>query len=275
MIMDSSLSVLLEGDCDELLYSKFFDLDKCTLEVMDGKENLLEVLGYINAQKPESAIAIIDADLDSLTNTKYEENVFVTDTHDADTDMFMSDAFFRVAKEFYSKNKVVNNADLEKIRKDIVNLEIPMACLRIYDKEKHVNFAFKPNNDRDQQFPYSKIIECNKNHFIHKGVKTLVRVACSYNGDQGRGLNQEELEQGVDEVMSRKIPVLFIIHGHDLMHILALSLLRYGKKNKQRRTYEDLESAFRLAYSMTEFSKTKMYQKLKDYSNDMGIPFIR
>lgn len=275
MIMDSSLSILLEGDCDELLYSKFFDLENCTIEVMDGKENLLEVLGHINAQKPEAAIAIIDADLDYLTGTKYGENVFMTDTHDADSDMFLSDAFFRVAKEFYSKNKVANNVDLEKIRKEIIKLEIPMACLRIYDKEKHLNFAFKTNNEGDSPFPYGKFIESNKNEMEHKGVKALVRVACSYNGDQGRGLSQDEIELGVDEVMSRKIPVHFIIHGHDLMHILALSLQRFGKKNKQRRNNEDWESAFRLAYSIDDFSKTKMYQKLKDYAIDMEIPFIR
>lgn len=275
MIMDSSLSILLEGDCDELLYSNFFDLDKCTIEVMDGKENLLEVLGYINAQKPEAAIAIVDADLDYLSDTKYGENVFLTDSHDADTEMFLSDAFFRVAKEFYSKNKAANNAELDKIRKEIVNLEIPLACLRVYDKERHLKFAFKPQNDEDSPFPYGKIIECNKNHFAHKGVKTLVRIACSYNGDQGRGLNQDELIQGVEEVIARKMPVHFIIHGHDLMHILALSLHRYGKKSKQRRINEDWESAFRLAYSIDDFSKTKMYHKLKDYSREKKISFMR
>ena len=273
--MDCSLSILLEGDCDELLYSKFFNRDHCTIEVMDGKDYLLEVLGYINAQKPEAAIAIVDADLDHITGTKYGDNVFLTDSHDADTEMFLSDAFFRVAKEFYSKNKATNNMELEKIRQEIIRLEIPMACLRIYDKETKRNFSFKPNDEDDSPFPYKKLIESNKNGMKYKGVKVLVKTACSYNRNQGIRLDQDALMKGVNDVMERQYPVGLILHGHDLTHILALSLLCYGKKNKQKRNNEDFESAFRLAYSKDDFSKTKLYGMLKDYSDARKIPFLK
>lgn len=274
IVMDSSLSILLEGDCDELLYSKFLDGDYCKIEVMNGKENVVEVMGLINQKKPTAAIAIIDADLDYIQNVKYPPNIFLTDSHDADTEMFLSEAFYRVAREFYSKNKVYTIDELKYIQDKIIEIEIPMACMRIYDKEKQLNFAFKPNSDDDKGFPFGKFIEIDKNKLGHKGVKTMVKIACSYNGDQGRGMNHDEIADGVKEVIKREYPVALIIHGHDLMHLLSLSLKRYGKKNKQNRTNEDWESCFRLAYSKVEFENTRLYGKLKSYSIDSQIPFL-
>lgn len=274
IVMDSSLSVLLEGDCDELLYGKFLDENCCKIEVMDGKENVVEVMEFINQKKPTAAIAIIDADLDYIQDIKYSENIFLTDSHDADTEMFLSDAFYRVAKEFYSKNKAGTIDELKRIQNTIIDIEIPMACLRIYDKEKQLNFAFKPNSDDEKSFPYGKFIDSDKNQLNHKGVKTMVKIACSYDSDQGRGMNQNEIVDGVNEIIKRDYPANHIIHGHDLMHILSLSLKRYGKKNKQNRNNEDWESSFRLAYSKTEFENTKLYGKLKDYSIDSEIPFL-
>lgn len=274
IVMDSSLSILMEGDFDELLYSKFLDENYCKIEVMNGKENVVEVMGFINQKKPTAAIAIIDADLDYIQKVNYPENIFLTDSHDADAEMFLSDAFFRVTREFYSKNKAGTMDKLKSIRDVIIGIEIPVACLRIYDKEKQLNFAFKPNSDDEKSFPYGKFIECDKNKLNHKGVKAMVRAVCSYDGDQGRGMDQEEMVDGVNEIIKRDFPMPYIIHGHDLMHILSLSLKRYGKKNKQNRTNEDWESCFRLAYSKEEFEGTKLYGKLKDYSVDSEIPFL-
>lgn len=274
IVMGSSLSILLEGDCDELLYSKFLNDNYCKIEVMDGKDNVVEVMGFINQKKPTAAIAIIDADLDYINKKAYPDNFFMTDSHDADTEMFLSDAFFRVAREFYSKNKASTTDNLKSIRNEIINIEKPMACLRIYDKENQLSFSFKPNSDDDKSFPYGKFIECDKNKLNHKGVKTMVKIACSYDSDQGRGMNQDEMVDGVNGIIKRDYPAPLIIHGHDLMHILSLSLKRYGKKNKQNRTNEDWESSFRLAYSKSDFEHTQLYGKLKDYSNESKIPFL-
>lgn len=274
IVMDSSLSILLEGDCDKLLFSKFLDKNYCKIEVMNGKENVVEVMGFINQKKPAAAIAIIDADLDYIRKVAYPDNFFLTDSHDADTEMFLSDAFYRVTREFYSKNKAGTIDELKSIQDEIIGIEIPMACLRIYDKEQQLNFAFKPNSDDDKSFPYGKFIDCDKNKLNHKGVKTMVKITCSYDGDQGRGMNQEEIVDGVNEIIKREYPESYIIHGHDLMHILSLSLKRYGKKNKQNRTNEDWESCFRLSYSKAEFENTKLYGRLKDYSIDRRIPFL-
>lgn len=274
IVMDASLSILLEGDCDELLYGKFLDDNYCKIEVLNGKEAVVEIMEFINKKKPTAAIAIIDADLDYINNTTYPDNIFLTDSHDADTEMFLSDAFYRVAREFYSKNKANTTDVLKSIQNEIVGIEIPMACLRIYDKEIQLNFAYKPNGDDDKSFPYGKFIECDKNGISHKGVATMVKIACNYDENQGRGMNQDEIVDGVNEIIKRKYSAPLIIHGHDLMHILSLSLKRYGKKNKHNRTNEDWESAFRLAYSKAEFENTKLYGKLKEYSNDSGIPFL-
>ena len=244
------------------------------MEVMNGKENVVEVMGFINKKKPAAAIAIIDADLDYIQNAEYPDNIFLTDSHDAETEMFLSEAFYRVTREFYSKNKASTIDILKNIQEVIIGIEIPMACMRIYDKEKKLNFAFKPNSDDDKSFPYGKFIECDKNNLIHKGVKAMVKTVCSYDGDQGRGMNQNEMVDSVNEIIKRHYPIPLIIHGHDLMHILSLSLKRYGKKNKQNRTNEDWESSFRLAYSKAEFENTKLYGKLKDYSKDRKIPFL-
>lgn len=277
IMMDSHLSILVEGDGDELLYEKFFDEDVCQIEVMNGKEKLLEVLSLINAQNSKAAIAIIDADLDRITGAykKYPNNIFLADKHDADTMTFLSEAYFRVAKEYFSKTKVSKKEDLATVRDVIIQIEIPLALLRVYDKEKGTHFAFKPNSDGDKPFPYGGFIESNKNTLSYKGDKDLIRCACSYNGDQGRGMDRNEIQNGLVEIGKRRYSLDQILHGHDLMHIMALSLKRYGKTNKMKNSNEDLETSFRLAYSMGEFLNTDLYASLELYARTNTIYFLK
>ena len=75
--MNPLTSVLVEGESDVLLYSKFLNLSLCSIEEMRGKEKLLKIMEILDniKSKTKRTIAIVDADLDHLTQTTYNPNI--------------------------------------------------------------------------------------------------------------------------------------------------------------------------------------------------------
>lgn len=83
------------------------------------------------------------------------------------------------------------------------------------------------------------------------------------------------MEIQLTELMKKKYEEKYILHGHDLMNIIALSLKYYGKSNKKNKVADDIETAFRLAYSIDYFKTTTLYSALELYSKKIDIPILR
>lgn len=274
--MNPLTSVLVEGESDVLLYSKFLNLSLCSIEEMRGKEKLLKIMEILDniKSKTKRTIAIVDADLDHLTQTTYNPNILLTDTHDAEIMMFFSSAFERVIKEYFKKEKCNTQEEIEATRNKLINLSIPMAAMRIFDKNNNLHFSFKPNYDTEKDFPYAKFINAKSNILEFINIEKMVSTTCSYHGNQGQTINQKEAVEEIKEILSKKYPIHFILHGHDIMHIMELSLKSYGKKTKQKKTFDDFETSFRLTYTLEDFSQTTLYQNLLNFSYKINVPFV-
>ena len=273
--MDKRATVLVEGETDVLLYEKFIDTTICRLYPVQGKEKVKEIINLISKDGIETVCAIIDADLDHISGKEYTNNIFITDGHDAEIMMFLSDAFVRVVKEYYQSKYYSESNEIIKVREKLISLALPLSYMRLLSTSKALNFAFKPDNETSKCFPYSKIIEANNKKFEHLTISKLIQVVCSYNNNQGAGKDQKQMEIQLTELMKMQYEEKDILHGHDLTNIVALSLKYYGKSNKKNKVADDIETAFRLAYSLDNFKTTALYSKLEQYSQKIDKPILR
>lgn len=273
--MDKHAIVLVEGETDVLLYEKFIDTTMCRLYPLQGKEKVIEIINSINEEGIERVCAIIDADLDYITREQYTNNIFITDGHDAEIMMFLSDAFVSVIKEYYQSKYCSENSVIIKTREKLILLALPLAYMRLLSKDLSFNFAFKPVEETSKSFPYGKFIEVNNKKIEHLTISKLIQTVCSYNNNQGAGKDQKQMEVQLTELMKKKYEEKQILHGHDLMNIIALSLKYYGKSNKKNKVADDIETAFRLAYSIDYFKTTTLYSALELYSKKIDIPILR
>ena len=273
--MDKHATVLVEGETDVLLYEKFLDTTICRLYPLQGKEKVKDIINLISKDGIERICAIIDADLDHITGAEYINNIFITDGHDAEIMMFLSDAFVRVIKEYYQSKYCSESSEIIKTRAKLISLALPLSYMRLLSLKNALNFAFKPDNETSKCFPYGKIIEANNKKLEHLAISKLIQVVCSYNNNQGAGKDQKQMEVQLTELMKKKYEEKQILHGHDLMNIIALSLKYYGKSNKKKNEADDIETAFRLAYSIDYFKTTTLYSALEQYSKKIGKAILR
>ncbi len=198
--------VLLEGESDELLFSKFTVKENCDFEILDGKENVLNLVEILNSRNFERVIAIVDKDYDWFENNleKYPQNVLVADNHDIEIMCFSSESFNHVIKEFCSITKIKSLGTEFDLRKHLIELSKPIAYLRLHNKKANLGLYFKPNAERENELDYAKFI-C-KNDFVYKGDDSLITTVKRYYS-QAQHLDNEEIKKHLDDLVKIKLMI--------------------------------------------------------------------
>lgn len=272
ILMDSTLSVIVEGEHDVLAYENFLDKDYCHIEQFQGKEKALQVIGEVNKQNPKRAIAIIDSDLDVINGREYPDNIFLTDAHDIDTQMFLSKAYYRVAREYYTNDNTAPQKKMDDIRDEIISFALPLSFMRAASDALNYHFAFKASAKHPKPFPYGRLVKVERKTIEYLGDDNMIKVTCCYR-NQGVKKNVNEIKAKITELYHKGYDVKYILHGHDLMNMMGLLIIRYGKRDSSVKPGEEVEQAFRLSY-FHEFHNSILYQNLKKYANNTSIPFV-
>ncbi|WP_291088030.1 MULTISPECIES: hypothetical protein [unclassified Empedobacter] len=264
MVKTEGYYILLEGENDELLFSKFFKDEYSSFEICHGKENLLSTIKILNqSNSTQNYIGILDKDLDFL-NSEYslERNVLYTDYHDLEIMCFASQAFNSVALEYFSKTKIKRFNNLESLKTHIIDLALQISKLRVLNFHNDYNIKLKPNqkNKETKELDYSKFI-CKK-EFKYLGHKILLETISKYY-NQGLPKKEETIINEINKLDISEMEILNLIHGHDLTTIIALGLKNsIGKSSLKASKREDIERALRLAYNYENFKNTLLYQKI-------------
>lgn len=273
ILMDSKLSIIVEGEHDILAYELFFDEDNSHIEEFHGKEDAEIVIREVNKVNSSRAIAILDKDLDAINGKEYPKNVFLTDAHDIDAQMFLSNAFYRVAREYYTRANTTPKLKLDGIRHKIITFARPLSYMRVLNAEEGFKFAFKASKDHPKEFPYRDFLKLSKTDCEYRGDAKMVETVCRYR-NQGAGIDLGELEEKIKQIALRGYDDQEILHGHDLMSLMGLLLLHYGKTNAKIKKNDEVEQDFRLAY-YSDFKNSSLYASLQDYSKNYSISFLR
>lgn len=263
--------ILLEGENDELLFSKFFNPDFATFEICHGKEKLLSAIKILNESGvTQNYIGIVDKDLDFL-NSDYvlEDNVFDTDYHDVEIMCFNSNAFKSFALEYFSKSKIERYKDLANLKTHIIDLALQVSKLRIINFYENYNIKLKPNQKKNEnkEVDYSKFI-CKK-ELKYLGHEILLDTISNYY-NQGLSQNKDIIVKDIENLDISKLETLNLIHGHDLTTIITLGLKSsIGKSSLSSTKREEVERALRLAYSYEDFKTSQLYQKIISVDSKM------
>jgi hypothetical protein len=79
----SGAIAIVEGDYDELIFRKFFDVTLCAIFPAYGKQNAIDAIKILDTEGVRGVIVLVDADFDRLNgSTPDSSNVFLTDNHD-------------------------------------------------------------------------------------------------------------------------------------------------------------------------------------------------
>jgi len=256
--------ILLEGETDELVYSKFFNSKKASFEICHGKENLLSAIKILNESNcTQNYIGIIDKDLDHLSKShSVEDNILETDFHDLEIMCFNSNAFQSFSLEYFSKTKIERYDNLDNIKECIQNLALKISKLRLLNFHNEYNLKFKPNlkNKETKELDYSKFI-CKKD-FKFLGYDIFLEAISKYY-NQGLPKNKDVIKKEIEGLDINNFNILNLIHGHDLTSIITLSLKSaIGKSSLSNSKRDDVERAIRLAYSYEDFKKSILYKKI-------------
>ena len=263
--------VLVEGENDELFYSKFLDKSEVQIEICHGKDNVLEAIEILDKNgASKKYVGIVDKDYDFMVEKPVEsKNLVKTDYHDIETMCISSTAFEDFSKEYFKSDKVENlcSKKTKSLKEHLLDLARPIAKLRILSIQNNYNLKFKPSGRETKELDYTKFI-CKDNYDFLGNDRLLQAIERFYN--QGLPKSNEELIQELESLDLTKYEILDIVHGHDLSNIIVVGLKKsIGKSSLDTTKRDEVERALRLSYSREEFSKTQIFKKLNAISNTL------
>jgi Protein of unknown function (DUF4435) len=242
--------LLVEGSTDRRFYQKLINEETCRIIVTiagnSRKKRAIELLTILEESNFTGILAIVDADFDRLNSIEYPSpNLFLTDTHDAETMMLKSAALERVLDEYGSDEKRM--ALSQDIRTIILETGTPIGYLRWISQQDNLNLTF-------EDLKFSKFID-ERNLTVDETqlIKTIQAKSKNWTITLDRLTQQKSTEHDRWQVCC----------GHDLVKILAIGLQRVFGSCKEDTA--DLEKILRLAYRPEDFLATQLYQDIRTW----------
>lgn len=260
--------VLVEGENDELFYSKFLDKNEVQIEICHGKKNVLEAVQILVGNgTTKKYIGLVDKDYDFLKENPFEsEKLIRTDFHDVETMCISSKSFEDFSNEYCKPDKVANicSTKSKSLKEHIIELAKPIAGMRILSIKNNYTLKFKPSGKETKELDYTKFICKDKYDFL--GPESLLKTLERYY-NQGLPKSNEELIHELESLDLNEYEILDIVHGHDLANIIVVGLKKsIGKASLYNTKRDEVERALRLSYSREDFSKTNIYNNLNAIS---------
>ncbi len=249
--------VIVEGRYDKLVYKRFFDSESCTIEIADGRNNVLGVIRILNADGAFSGVlGIVDADFANITGESIQENNIVqTDLHDLECMMLNSPALDRVLDEHGADDRVAEFAKSNpQIARQLATNTVPLGCLRLISIQQTLELKF-------EGLTFSKFVDLDALQ-----IDTSKMVQAVVNNSQQHQLDQKQLAEQVENELQKKHDCWQISCGHDIVELLSLGFRKiFSSKSGGAVTVGRLEQSLRLAYDASCFQETSLYQTMLDW----------
>lgn len=296
LIMHEDPVVIVEGLNDVNLFKNLLNSDSVIIISPDFMYNVENKKGAViraiddinnaslisNSNEHQKYIGIIDLDFNQICNKcKIITNLFYTDTHDIDVQIFTSNALKKMVKFFYEEP---DNINIEVVRSLCLKIssEFGLYLLSLYENGFHSHM--KKLNPIYDYFDDTLILDHQKileklNEFHVNGEYTEEEL--------------ENIKNKFDDRKSQNLDKLHLANGHDVFRVLTMltlwNMLNLQKKrtserykenmlyntNLRRFLSEELEDLLRTSYDFAFFKKSVLYQSIKNYQENVNIEFIR
>lgn len=254
--------VLVEGDDDVKVYKPMFDGRKVDFSVAGSCALIPQTIRLVCSDDMlrSKVIGIKDADFDHLMDICYDDipNLFLTDTHDAETLMLTDSVMKRICYETMS-------CENSCLLSDALNALEYYSYIRYYNAKVILSYPDKDGLLFDG-FKLHKVYDGENVPTLHDWYE---RVRFHGNNHLKDSFPEEaEVDAFVRE--NRTDDWLNLTRGHDLIYVImkrihALCPLsqRYGETH--------IASFMRVAYSLDEFRATELYRSIDSWANSREL----
>lgn len=250
----SGTFLLVEGREDRLFMERFLHLEYCKIRVVEGKQNVYDVIQILDQDKFSGALGMVDADFDRVIgNPRPSNNIIMPEGHDLESMIMSSPALGRVLNEFASETKL-QMLDSDTLG-ELLKSALPISYLRLHSLMKKLDLKFK-------KLKYGRWIDkATLKSCKHSLIETVK------NHSQRPDLSSEELAAAMEGIEGAKFCAREMCVGTDLIEILSLGLKKAIGSNSQSLLVsgDNLRRCLRLAYSDDEFRSSRLCEEIRKW----------
>jgi len=249
--------LIVEGHSDKLIYERLVNKQEVRVTIASGKNNAIKALSILEKEDNfRRVVAVIDADFSRIEQQIPDSNnLFLTDEHDLEMMLIKSAAFDKLLKERGSEEKI--KAFTEDIRETLLKLGQEIGKLRWLSLRNKLDLKFEGLNfknfiDKENlSINIDKLIISIKNH------------------SQKPSLDEQQIKQDLSVISDENHDPWQLCCGHDFISILAIALCKVlGTWNANDVKTEVLERELRLAYELSYFYQTQIYQLMINWQSN-------
>ncbi|MCU7241679.1 MAG: DUF4435 domain-containing protein [Microcystis aeruginosa WS75] len=249
--------LIVEGHSDKLIYERLVNKQEVRVTIASGKNNAIKALSILEKEDNfRRVVAVIDADFSRIEQQIPDSNnLFLTDEHDLEMMLIKSAAFDKLLKERGSEEKI--KAFTEDIRETLLKLGQEIGKLRWLSLRNKLDLKFEGLN-------FSKFIDKEK---LSINIDELI--ISIKNHSQKLSLDEQQIKQDLSVISDENHDPWQLCCGHDFIGILAIALCKVlGTWNANDVKTEVLERELRLAYELSYFYQTQIYQLMVNWQSN-------
>lgn len=259
-----NLIIVLEGETDIRLFRSLLKAENISLESVDGKRDLIQVIEELNNDSSGSVIGICDADYDhimQLAEEREKSGVYLTDVHDAEMMMLESSALKSFIDEYSIQG---NHVELsERLKDSVLSASYRIGILRLINIQEHLNINFKGLN-------FNSFVSISKLE-IDVDIDILIDLLLVRSKKLKVGTTKEYLKEKYREYLGYDFPDVQLCCGHDVTNIIAMVYSQKWASCERSLNREKVEAALRIGYTMDDFCKTKLFENIKRAAKRFGF----
>jgi hypothetical protein len=249
--------LIVEGHSDKLIYERLVNKQEVRVTIASGKNNAIKALSILEKEDNfRRVVAVIDADFSRIEQQILDSNnLFLTDEHDLEMMLIKSAAFDKLLKERGSEEKI--KAFTEDIRETLLKLGQEIGKLRWLSLRNKLDLKFEGLNFKN--FIDQKNLSINID-------KLIISIK---NNSQKLSLDEQQIKQDLSVISDENHDPWQLCCGHDFIGILAIALCKVlGTWNANDVKTEVLERELRLAYELSYFYQTQIYQLMINWQSN-------
>lgn len=253
--------LIVEGDSDCHFFSTFVDPKACKIYPARGKDIVIKAVDLLVARKMPGILGIVDADYWHVAGVAPpEKNIIVTETHDLECLILLSDALERLVQEHIPGNRMDTVSGItQDLRKELLKLGTSIGYFRWASYSEGYCLKF-------EGIDYAKFID-------HRGELSVDRLLqevrrCTDNCDLP---DDVQILHVVERLKLVDCDPWQICQGHELTALMKYVLPRIlskkfdgevGARAARRLHPGQLERELRLSYHAEHFRVTKMWKEI-------------
>ncbi|TRU44637.1 MAG: DUF4435 domain-containing protein [Microcystis aeruginosa Ma_QC_Ch_20071001_S25] len=249
--------LIVEGHSDKLIYERLVNKQEVRVTIASGKNNAIKALSILEKEDNfRRVVAVIDADFSRIEQQIPDSNnLFLTDEHDLEMMLIKSAAFDKLLKERRSEEKI--KAFTEDIRETLLKLGQEIGKLRWLSLRNKLDLKFE--GLKFKNFIDKENLSINIDELI-RSIK---------NNSKKPSLDEQQIKQDLSVISDENHDPWQLCCGHDFIDILAIALCKVlGSLTANDVKKEVLERELRLAYELSYFYQTQIYQLMINWQSN-------